>query len=392
MREKSRRYSLAYFCLFAIYGVVSPYLQLLLRGLGYGPAGVGLFLALFEVVGIVGPLALSRLADRSGKRKPTLAASALAILVALPALVLLPLRLVTGLSIAVFAIGVKTLIPVMDAQGMAFVDAGPEAGKKSGYGALRVMGSIGFIATALVLQFIPGFDRSPPWLIALCVAAATLVFLLSLLFLPESPALPATPEPGRKGPRGATRIDPVFALGLLVIGVGRFAMAPINSFISLYATESLHFHAVGALWALASATEIPLMLVAGSIIARTGAMGAIAIATAAVGLRLAVYAIFPSPAGLLSAQLLHALCYGLFQPAAVTFVAERVHPSRRSTGMALYMGLGVGVPAVLGSALGGFVVEAAGYRALFLSFIAFSLASLCLFAVFRKRFSLAASR
>ena len=98
------RFGLVYFSLFAIYGVASPYLQLLVRGLGYGPVAVGLFLGLFEVVGIAGPLAIARVADRSGRFKPSLYACA--VLTCLP---LAPLVLLRGpLATALF------LIPLMD--------------------------------------------------------------------------------------------------------------------------------------------------------------------------------------------------------------------------------------------------------------------------------------
>jgi PPP family 3-phenylpropionic acid transporter len=383
-RGGSGRYALAYFTLFSIYGVTSPYLQVMIRGLGYGPAAVGLFLSLFEIMGIVGPLIVSRLADAAGRRRPALALSGLAVLAALPGLALVPKPAATALSIVLFSVGLKTLVPLMDAQAVAFVDKGRRRG---GYGALRAVGTLGFIAAAMVLQVIPGLDDAPPWAIALCMGAAALAFLASLPFLPEMERHPkAAPEADGR-PAAARRFEPVFAIGLLVIGMGRFAMAPVNSFISLYATEGLHLHAVGGLWSLAAATEVPLMLVAGIIIARTGTMAAIAISTAAVGLRLATYALFPTPAGLFAGQLLHSLCYGLFQPAAVAFVAECVPPERRSTGMAIFMGLGVGLPAVLGSALGGFIVESWGYRVLFASFIAFALASLAIYAANRRRFS-----
>ena len=391
-------YSVSYFALFTVYGVASPYLQILLRNLGYGPAAIGLYLSLFEIVGILGPLAVARAADAARRRKGALAFSAGLVLVSLPGLAFRLPAWVTALALAVFALGLKSLVPVMDSEGMAFAQA---SGRKSAYGRLRVMGSMGFMAAALGLQALPAFAGGPPWVIALALAATATFFLCTLPFLgrpgaegSQTPAAgsdapghgagaaPAAPHAGT-----ARRFDPVFALGLAIIALGRFAIAPISSFISIWASEELHFASVGAVWAIAAAAEIPLMLLASSIIPKTGAMGAIAVSSAALVLRLAIYALFPSAAGLVAGQLLHSLCFGLFQPAAVAFVAERVPPERRATGMAVYTGLGVGLPAVLGSALGGFVIEAAGYRLLFLSFIVFALASLVLYAATRKRFS-----
>lgn len=423
--KSHRAFSVSYFALFAIYGVATPYLQILLRNLGYGPAAVGLFLSLFEVVGIVGPLALARLADGLGRKREALVLSAVLILVSLPGLAFRAPAAVTGLALAVFSLGLKTLVPVMDSEGISFAQA---SGKAGSYGSMRVMGSLGFMAAALGLQAFPAFAGGPPWAIALALGTTALVFLATLPLLgrregPPGKAAPVTTittitmgatgeaekrpaaEPTAGPPGGAAvpaagsaarkpwigermrRFDPVFALGLVIIALGRFSIAPISSFISIWASEELRFPAVGLVWAIAAASEIPLMLLASRIIPKTGTMGAVAISSLALVARLCIYAFVPTAAGLIAGQLLHSLCFGLFQPAAVGFVAERVPPERRATGMAVYSGLGVGLPAVLGSALGGIVIEAAGYRALFLSFTGFALASLVLFALTRKRFS-----
>ena len=143
--SQSWRYGFCYFALFAIYGIVSPYLQLLLKGLGYSPSVVGLFLSLFEIIGIAAPLAISHMKALSSKSKLVLLWSALVLLAALPSLTLVPLPLVTALSIALLAVGEKTMVPFMDAEAVSFSAASAKAGaknKKSSYGSLRVMASV----------------------------------------------------------------------------------------------------------------------------------------------------------------------------------------------------------------------------------------------------------
>ncbi|MGB4572916.1 MAG: MFS transporter, partial [Rectinemataceae bacterium] len=156
-------------------------------------------------------------------------------------------------------------------------------------------------------------------------------------------------------------------------------------FFSLYLEEELKWNAVGGMWALSACAEIPMMLVAGKVLARTGRMGALALSSVGVALRLAIYAIFPTPAGAITGQLLHSLCYGLFQPAAIAFISIKFPTRERAAGMALFNGLGVGLPAFLGSALGGVIAEAGGYRTLFASFVPFALASVALYFAFKKR-------
>lgn len=394
--SQSWRYGFCYFALFAIYGIASPYLQLLLKGLGYSPSVVGLFLSLFEIVGIAAPLAISHMRVFSSRSKLVLFGTALVVLASLPSLALVPRPLVTALSIALLAVGEKTMVPFMDAEAVSFSSSAAKGGSKRGrgsYGSLRVMGSIGFICTSFAFGLLPGADKSPPWVIAAAMAAMALFFIASVFFLPskrrptEKSGISSAGAGQAPGPRSSPRrFDPVFALGLAIIALNRLAMAPVSSFLSLYVNDGLHLSGVGGLWALASAAEMPLMLLAGLIIARTGPMAAIAISTCAVALRLGIYAAFPSIAGVAAGQLLHSLCYGLYQPAAMAFVAQRVPEERRPAGMAIYMGAGVGLPAVVGSALGGFVVEGFGYRALFISFIGFAALSLALYLATRRKF------
>ena len=101
------RFSLVYFVLFTVYGVATPYLQILVQGLGYGPAAVGFLLGLFEVAGLAAPLLLGSLSDRAKSPRPVLLALALSSVLALLPLVLAPHFLVTMLSLALLAVGIR---------------------------------------------------------------------------------------------------------------------------------------------------------------------------------------------------------------------------------------------------------------------------------------------
>jgi MFS transporter, PPP family, 3-phenylpropionic acid transporter len=375
------RLGISCFLLFAIYGVASPYLQILIRGLGYGPASVGIFLGFFEIAGIFGPFGLARMADRTGGYKLPLIASHLLLLVSLVPLVLFRNPLGTALGVAAFAVGFKALIPLIDGAIFSFA----ESSGKTNYGKIRVTGSIGFVCIALGLQAIPNFSSSGPGSIAAAIGSTAIVscFAVVLLIGAASPK----PEGGRKKPpsTGGQRIDPGFFIGLVVIAFGRFAMSAIASFLSLYSVEELHWDAAGLLWAIATLSEVPLMILSGRFIAKLGTMGTIALSTAAIAVRLGICAAFPSPAGLIVAQLLHSLVYGVFQPAGVAFVAAKVPPERRALGMAALLGFGTSLPSFLGSSLGGFIVEAWGYRAMFASYIVFALIGLGVYFAFRKK-------
>lgn len=231
------RSGLVYFVMFTIYGVATPYLQILVRGLGYSPAAVGVLLGLFEIAGVAWPLALGGLIDRVRSPRPVLLGMSLVAAAALLPLVLLRQFVATTLALAILALGIRGLIPFADAAAVSIAEAGAAEHGPAGYGKIRVFGSAGFIVTVLVLQAIPDFDRSPPGRIALFLAGAIAAFCAILPLFPLPIRAPKAPAPRAGAP--ARRVDPVFALGLAIIALGRIAMAPISSFISLYATEEL---------------------------------------------------------------------------------------------------------------------------------------------------------
>lgn len=380
--QTSIRFGISYVMLFAIYGISTPYLQLMIRRLGYAPSAVGIFLGLFELIGITGPIVLARNADSRGAYKPYLIASGLMILAGLATLIPFRIPVITIISLSLLSLGLKTPIPVLDAALFRAIDTtAPQESHGLNYGLLRSLGSAGFVIVTLIVQSIRGFDAASSQTMALYMGILTAMYLGGLLFLPET-GIPQ--QKTNKERLSFAWIDSVFITGILVIALGRLAMAAVGSFFSLYLTEELEWHAVGAMWAISAMSEIPFIALSWKFIKKNSPMTAIAIASSAIVVRLLIYALFPSPAGAIAGQLLHSLCYGLFQPAAIVFISLKTPPEKRATGMAIFMGFGVGLPAFVGSALGGRIVELLGYRGLFGGYTLFAVASLLVFYKNRK--------
>jgi len=372
--------ALPFFTVFMIYGVASPFLPVLVRGLGYSQAMVGFLLGLFEIAGIAGPFIFSRLTDRLGRFKPSLALALSLVLIAIFPLSLSSNVGTSAVMLVIFAIGLRSLLPLLDAN--ATLALGPTGD----YGKVRVLGSISFVLVALFLQFTPFLKPDKPLRIAFWISLTTAATIASLGMLKEGyPLRPKEPDQSHPLVRSRRSWDPVFIIGLVMIGLGRLAMAPIASFFSLYAVEELHWDAVGFLWAIAAGSEIPLMFLSARLIQRYGSPRLLSISVLAVAVRLAIYTFVPNIVGAVIGQALHSLCFGLFHPAAVAFVATRVPPERRASGMAMYLSLGVALPTFLGSTAGGLIVESWGYRVLFASFIVFALASFAVYVSARKR-------
>lgn len=393
------RFGTNYFLYFAIFGIISPYLQIMLRNLGYSPSQVGFFLGLMEFVGIFGPMASARRADRSSRFKPGLYVSGGLLIAGLCLLVTVKTPIATACAICLISLGIKTPTSILDA---ALLRTASGLNKPLDYGAVRSSGSVGFIVVTLIAQCIPGFNESSPKAMASWTVLFTVLFLLSLTIMPEASSsskptstsnLPtplnsgtiAFSQSGKSLNKNLRWIDSTFIVGLVVILLGRIAIAAVGSFFSLYLTEELHWDAIGALWAVSSIAEVPLMIYARRFIKKHSPMEGVAIASGALVVRLLIYAVFPTKAGAVIGQALHSLCYGLFLPSAIAFINLKTPPEHRTTGMALFNGIGMGLPTLLGSIIGGNLIELFGYRQMFASFSLFAVASLVIYFIYKKK-------
>ena len=363
-----------------------------MRGLGYRAATVGIYLAIADGMGILGPFLFGRLTDRSGKYKGYIVfAYLLTAVVALP-LVLLVHPVISALLVAVLAIGYKSAIPLTEA--ITTINLG----EKGNYGKIRVSGSISFVFFMLFLHWAPVLPPNTPINIALWMCITTVLAVVVVIVIPSkittrrSPQMPhaetSAGGPLRTAPENTGIAKkpiwtPVLIVGLVSIALNRLAMTPAYTFFPIFLVEDMHWNAVGLTLALGAIAEIPFMYFSDRFIRRFGAMPILAFTSLMVAVRLGVYALFPFKPGILVAQLLNCFTYGLFHPAAIAFITDSVPPEKRSFGMGLYLSVGCGIPALLANSIGGFIVDHAGYRALFGLFTIPAVLGAAVYVVFR---------
>ena len=103
-----------YFVLFSIYAVITAYLPIMLKTIGFSTAQIGILLGIIEIVGVCAPFFVMQWLDKTGRY-----GFVMAIFGADMALLLLPLLrfhsfFITGLCLGIFAIGFKGMVPVLD--------------------------------------------------------------------------------------------------------------------------------------------------------------------------------------------------------------------------------------------------------------------------------------
>ncbi len=368
------RFSLYYFFLFTTFAVLAPHFQLFLAAKGFSKGEVGLLLGCFELAGAIGPIVLGHLGDRLGKRR-----GALLLAMACSAAMLAPLNWLSGFwpavpFVVILGFMYKSTIPLGDALACSEL---PDPEHQ--YGRARVMGSISFVLALLAISAFGLIDKTSSGSILVCFAVSVALCLPAIALLPDRHRRTVA-----VGGIGGDGFDRVFWLGIAVIALGRLGMAAHYSFFSLYLCEEIGLSSPGWVWAIGATAEMPLIFFGGRVVRRFGLVAMLAAALVAVSLRLTVYALLPTLAAVMAAQLLHALTFGVFHIAAIEFIRRKVPKRRVALAMAIYMSVGLGAPALLGSSAGGFIIERYGYRMLFLTYAAAPLVGLVCLVAGRK--------
>jgi len=350
------RFGLYYFAYFASFAVLNPYFQLFLAARGFSKSQVGLLLGAFELAGAVGPLILGHIADRMGKRRVMLAVG-----MACSAIVLVPLNWVSAFWFAlpltaVLGLAYKTTIPLADA-----LAASELVDPLHQYGPVRAMGSVGVVATLWLIRLFGLIDETSSGSILRCFLVTVAIVLPTIFLLPDRHRAVAS-DVGRRSGEG---FDAAFWLCIAAVFLGRLGISAHYSFFSLFLREKLAVQDVSWVWSIGSMAELPVIFFAGRIVRRFGLLAMLIASMAAVSVRLGIYAALPQLPIVAAAQVLHSFTFGLFHTATFEFIHRKVPKARQALAMAVYMSVGVGASGLIGSSLGGLLIDHSGYATFF---------------------------
>jgi PPP family 3-phenylpropionic acid transporter len=177
-----------------------------------------------------------------------------------------------------------------------------------------------------------------------------------------------------------------FLLFLLSIFLVSLTMGAANSFLSLYLNAiGAGEGAIGLGWAVASISEIPVLLFSGSILRRIGTGGLLKIAFIAFAARWLLYSFISTPTLAILTQALHGLSFGAFLIGSVTYVNERAPRGMNTSAQSVLNLVMFGVGAISGSLVGGYLYETAGVIWLFRVLSLIAATGLILFLASQRR-------
>jgi len=367
----------SFFFLEAIFCIVSPFLQVILRNCGYSYTQIGFLLAVYELSGVAGPLVTGVFVDKTGRMKLTMALSLIISFLGFCVVVFTHKMALTVLSLC-FASGfLRSMLTLQDTMAMQRV-----GGDVQKYSVIRSMGTAGFVFFCLLYTFMHRPYVTDNLDIFRFLSFGFLICFCTSCLGKESGAVPQKTKEEEKDGRW---FDGAFLLGLGCIALSRFGMS-VTSFLSLYMVEELGLDQISLINALAAFSEFFAMLLSGYLMEKrhVSAIVLLFASSLSVVLRLLLYAFVPSLTGVILAQCTHSLSYGVFQPASIMFVHQRVKHTHLAAGISLCLSLGTGLPTMLGDTIGGYVVQSYGYKVLFESFSIPALLSALLFLLFYR--------
>tara|TARA_R110001599_G_scaffold3464_9_gene19118 strand:+ start:21757 stop:22914 length:1158 start_codon:yes stop_codon:yes gene_type:complete len=337
-----------YFAYFALLGGVAPFLALYFDHLGFSPARIGELIAIPMLMRCVAPNLWGWLGDVSGRRLTIVRLGALFTAMAFTGIFYRQDYLWLALIMAAHSFFWHAVLPQFEAITLSHL--GPQSAR---YSMVRLWGSVGFIATVVVLGLLLDvftLDIYPAVMLGIMFA----IFLCSLI-VPPTPTPIARPR-GEPVERFVTLLcKPGVITFFICVGLMQLSHGPYYTFLTLH-LESLGYSRglIGLLWALGVVAEIVLFLFMTRLLARFSLKHLLVVSLLLASLRwLLLGSLADNLLVLLLIQLLHAATFGSFHVAAIHFIQQSFSDRLQGQGQALYASLS-GVGGALGALFSGY--------------------------------------
>ena len=351
--------------LFMSTGITGPVNSLYVASLGASYVTIGLLGAVTAMTSILFSYLWGRLSDRLGQRKVLLVSSlwALALSYGLTAAVqdyrqLFPLRILAAMAQAAY--GTSSLALVGD------LLEGRDHSRGRRMGVYRGLCSLGFGAMAFMSGALADkVSLRAPYIGAAVVSA--LAASIAVLVRERSPDRPGETTDASQVGYDDARDQAAWAPGppqlsitpLLVSALlWSLVTGAVYAVWANYMVDEIGYTrtAMSRLWALASLSELPLMIFAGWLSDRLGRLSVLGMSFVAWALVFIGYVLAPGMPWIVFVQLTRGFAYSAFTATAMTYAAEVRARSERGAASGLYHSA-TGLGAILGSSIGGALAQ-----------------------------------
>jgi MFS family permease len=372
--------------------IVNTYLVLYAVALGASSAQVGLMGALQGLGAALALLPGALLAERIGRRKEIVLAGGGAIgRIALLLLVIVPFFL-SGDAAVTLAVA---LVVLRDTFGNLSLPAWTSLaadivplGQRGRYFASRtiaqtVAGMVTAFAAGWIINAI-GFPAGYQWAFLMAVLCGGVSwFCFSNIRDPHPRPHPAAPRAGSSPILGSIRSHPVFLALCLHSAVWNFSLNVAAPFFNIYLVHDLKatMIQVGILTAAVSLSSLPALRIFGPLADRWGPRRIILITSLLIPILPLAWIFVPSPWYVLGINLASGVLWSGFSMCVLNLLMQISPEAERARFTAVHQ-IVIAVALALGSAVGGWVVTAFGYKAVFALSAAGRLVAALVFARF----------
>lgn len=341
-----------YFFYFALLGALVPYWGLFLRDRGFDAVAIGELMAILMATKVVAPNIWGWLGDHLGHRMSIVRLASLVSVITFAAMFWAEGFWSIALVMTLYSFFWNASLPQFEV--VTFSYLGERAPR---YARIRVWGSIGFIATVLVLGLLVEW-RGPETVLPAVLVIFLAIWLSSLLVQDPDPE----GHPTDQLPLRSILKKPAIIGFFLAVFLMQASHGPYYAFYSIYMkdhgyTETL----IGQLWAFGVLAEVGLFVVMHHLLQRFGARRVLIASLVLAAVRWLLIGGYADSLALLAlAQLLHAATFGTFHAASIHLVYHYFRGRHKGRGQALYSSVSFGAGGAVGSLASGYAWEGMG--------------------------------
>ncbi|MBA6294915.1 MFS transporter [Colwellia sp. MB02u-9] len=340
------RLSTNYFWYFGLLGLIVPFLAVFLDDRGFTSLEIGEILAVITATKIVAPSLWAQLADKSGQQLTIVKVGALLSLFCFSLIIWTFSYWPLMFSLAMFSLFITSILPQIEVMTLNSIRKSAKI-----YARIRLWGSIGFVIVAMLSgELIERYSAEAFSYIGIVILAG---LFISTLF--------------NKQPRIAkkTSLDNVsikakvlnrnfllfFFAGLML----QMSFGPYYVFFALY-LKNLAYSGflIGIFIAIGVVAEIGVFVFAAIFFKSFSLKTLISMSILLTAFRWFIVGHFAnSDMALAFSQLIHALSFGLYHSASISFIQQHFNANQQSRGQAIYIGGVYGVGGAIGAYVAG---------------------------------------
>ncbi|HWJ03346.1 MAG TPA: MFS transporter [Verrucomicrobiae bacterium] len=345
-----------YFLIFSALGIFTTLFPIHLADIGLSKATIGLVIATGLLASVIGPPVWGIVSDTLQARKKVLMfCQGSAAIIGLILSAVYRTAEILPLYFAYYFLQ-NAVVPLSDSLVLGNI-------KNEQYGKVRLWGSVGFAAGALLCGLLL-IRLASNLVFAAYVSAAMVTVVFTYVLLPSSE---------RVGENGLdfSKISAIFRnRRFLVLGIIlMLVLIPYGayvSFIGLYLKElGASTGVIGLAWTVAALAEVPVFYYGGQLMLKRNPWYLLGFSALVFALRWFVYGLVYSPGLIVLLQLSQSISFGVFFLIALQMINYLFPANLKATGQTLFAGLGFGLSYAIGNAAGGYIAENVSLHFLF---------------------------